>query len=73
MPIFESPDGGKTVYKRNIGETEKTLIQDPRSLFTFTDYINISELAKTNESLQKALDHLLILYYTIKDDSKTKT
>jgi hypothetical protein len=73
MPIFESPDGGKTVYKRNLGETEKTLIQDSNSLFTFTDYVNISELAKTNESLRKALDHLLVLYYTIKDDSKPKT
>jgi hypothetical protein len=73
MAIFESPDGGKTIYTRNIGETEKTLIQDSNSLFTFSDYMHISELAKTHESLRKALDHLLVLYYTIKDDEKLKT
>jgi len=26
--IYESPDGGKTIYERNIGEKERTLIKD---------------------------------------------
>lgn len=26
--IYESPDGGKTVYSRNIGESQKTLIKN---------------------------------------------
>jgi hypothetical protein len=25
--IFESPDGGKTIYSRDIGGTEKTLVK----------------------------------------------
>jgi hypothetical protein len=68
MAIFESPDGGKTVYKRNIGETERTIIKTPGSVFSFEDYLDILELSKHNESLKKALDHLLVLYYTIKDE-----
>ena len=26
--IYESPDGGKTVYERNFGETERRLVDD---------------------------------------------
>ena len=28
--IFESPDGGKTIYSRDIGGTEKTLVKKPK-------------------------------------------
>ncbi len=28
--IYESPDGGKTVYSRNIGETERTIVKEDK-------------------------------------------
>lgn len=28
VKIYESPDKGKTVYSRNIGESQRTLIKD---------------------------------------------
>lgn len=32
--IYESPDGGKTVYSRKIGETERTLVhEDPEKKY----------------------------------------
>jgi hypothetical protein len=76
MAIFESPDGGKTIYKRNVNENTRKLVgykSKHGELFTFDDYLKIIELAETNTAIQKNLDNLLLLYYTIKDDSKSKT
>ena len=28
VKIYESPDGGKTIFSRNIGESQRTLIKD---------------------------------------------
>lgn len=72
MAIFESPDGGKTVFKRNIGDLTRTIVKTSESSLSFEDYVNIVELSKKNESMKKALDNLLLLYYTIKDEPQTK-
>ena len=70
--IYESPDNGNTVYRRKIGEDERELyIQKEPDLFTYADLKEIQELSKTNTALKKALDNLLVIYYTIKDDTKT--
>lgn len=37
--IFESPDGGKTVYARESGETERTLIKEDKDWETTVDEI----------------------------------
>jgi hypothetical protein len=70
--IYESPDNGNTVYRRKIGDDERELyIQKEPDLFTYAEIQEIKELSKTNSSLKKALDNLLVIYYTIKDDTKT--
>jgi hypothetical protein len=70
--IYESPNNGDTVYRRKLGETERELyIQKEPDLFTYADIREIKELSKTNTALKKALDNLLIIYYTIKDGKET--
>jgi hypothetical protein len=70
--IYESPNNGDTVYRRKLGETERELyIQKEPDLFTYADIREIKELSKTNPALKKALDNLLIIYYTIKDGKET--
>jgi len=72
--IYESPDLGDTVYRREFGTIERELIQKPETnLFTYTAFREIRELSETNTSLKKALDNLLLIYYTIKDDRKNST
>jgi hypothetical protein len=70
--IYESPDGGKTVYKRRVGNWHKELyIEKEPDLFTYAEITDIKELSKSNAALKKALDNLLVIYYTIKDGKET--
>ena len=70
--IYESPDQGNTLYRRNIGTMERELVRrEPSNLFTYTAFREIKELSETNTSIRKALDNLLLIYYTIKDDENT--
>lgn len=72
--IYESPDGGQTVYKRKIGNWHRELhFEREPDLFTYAEVKDIKELSKTNPALKKALDNMLLIYYTIKDDKKTRT
>jgi len=53
---------------------EQELIQKPETnLFTYTVFREIRELSETNISIKKALDNLLLIYYTVKDDRKDST
>ena len=66
---YESPDNGNTIYRRAIGTDERELVRKYESnLFTYSDFNEIRKLSENNAALKKALDHLLLLYYTIKDD-----
>lgn len=77
MPmIFESPDKGTTVYARNFGATEKTRIDSSESLGIGTLHEQITEsklwgdihrAAKTNPTLQEALERVKVTYYLTKD------
>ena len=70
--IFESPDNGKKVYRRIAGGSERELISSTDDdLFTYLAYNDIKKLSETNASIKKALDNLLLIYYTIKDDKDT--
>jgi len=68
--IFESPDGGETIYRRRQGEKERKLYHvSPKALEKMNDlketqlWHEIRQAAKTDETLQKAIDHVKILYY----------
>ena len=70
--IYESPDKGNTIYRRHNETMERELIRrESNDLFTHTAFREIRELSTTNKSIKKALDNLLLIYYTIKDDENT--
>jgi len=71
--VYESPDGGETVYAREFGSDEKILIgisPKAQSLIAARQddelWKNIREAAKTNKSLQVILDHAILMYKLIK-------
>ena len=77
MPVFESPDGGNTVYSRELGSDNRELIQqyDPRTHDgrSLNDHImesklwgNIRRAAESNTTLQDALDRAIMIYHLTK-------
>ena len=67
--IYESPDGGETVYVREFGGEQKQIhSQSPRA-FDLHEKIkedqlwgNIRRAAKTNPTLKQALDEAILIY-----------
>ena len=83
--IYESPDGGKTIYAREFGSNHKELIgyqydnnNSHVNSFSpgqrdFEDHVlwnEIRQAAKTNPALQKAMDRVKLIYRLSKDDPK---
>lgn len=67
--IFESPDGGKTLYRRHIGSNNRELVsQQDQTLFNYGEFVKMIDLAKDNLALKKALENLLLIYYTVRDE-----
>jgi hypothetical protein len=67
--IFESPDGGETVYSRPFGSTERKLhsmTERARDLLADAEqtvlWQEIRAAAKTNPTLQKALDRAILIH-----------
>ena len=58
--IFESPDGGKTVYRRELGGSERELIKEPISSTYLIKYRNIDgskdSVEITTENIAWTLD-----------------
>ena len=67
--IYESPDGGETVYVREFGGTRRQLhVESPRAI-SIRDQLaedklwgNIRRSAKTNPTLKQALDEAILIY-----------
>ena len=83
--IYESPDGGYTVYARKPGESERKLVSranpDPRTpdgrpLFEHMQedklWGEIRRTARTNPALQKALDQCIMIYHLSKKHGNSK-
>ena len=83
--IYESPDGGHTVYSRESGQdiTERRLVghkyPDPRTpdgqllhekIKEDALWHNIRRAAITNASLHEALERAKVIYYLIKEQNK---
>jgi hypothetical protein len=73
--IYESPDGGDTVYARYEGETERWLVgqntRARRRIESIQDdrlWKDIRRAAKSNQALQYALDRVKIIYELSKDN-----
>jgi len=67
--VYESPDGGETIYARAFGSTEKKLhsmSERARDLLEEAEqtmlWQEIRAAAKTNPSLQKALERAILIY-----------
>ena len=74
MPIFESPDGGETVYTRIEGSTDRLLHSESELKRTLHDQMkedqlwgNIRRRARTHPGLQDELDRVIMFYQLIKD------
>lgn len=70
--IYESPDGGKSIYRREIGGATRELLtsENPNDLFRYAEFVNIVDKSYEHPALKKALDNLLLIYYTIKDGTE---
>jgi len=71
--IYESPDGGKTVYGRLPGESDRTLLRQDPELVSTLDSIREDKLwgeirrtAKRNPQLNEMLEAVKIYYNLIK-------
>ena len=67
--VYESPDGGETVYKRKFGDSERELHSVSEKKRNLIDELRETKLwgeihraAKTNPALQKALDRAILIY-----------
>ena len=76
--VFESPDGGETIYARIPGSNERIKISESdqvREARKAGDEMrlwqDICRAAKTNAALQEAIDRAILLYYLGKDDGKS--
>ena len=71
--IYESPDNGKTVYRREAGSVIREMLTSPSKpddLFRYAEFVQIIDLSYKNPALKKALENLLIIYYTVKDGTE---
>lgn len=71
MPwIYESPDGGKTIYRRRIN-VDRTLVT-AEQLAEESLWEDIIKEARTNNTLQDAIERVKIIYYLSKNERPIK-
>jgi hypothetical protein len=75
ITIFESPDGGKTVYSRTNGTTMRELHSVSSELTAEMDRVQreqqwmaILKMSERNPALQEAVDRAIVLYELSKTD-----
>ena len=68
--IFESPDGGQTIYQRNSGSGLRELVTEKnKTLISFQQWQDIIKLSKTNLAIKESLDQLIVLYELSKENN----
>jgi hypothetical protein len=67
--IYESPDGGETIYVREHGSTQRKLHSESPRAINLREQLkedqlwgNIRRAAKTNPALKQALDEAILIY-----------
>jgi len=69
--IYESPDGGKTVYSRKSGSSDRTMIKEDTTQNYITkwyEWKEILKLAETEPSLVNAINKAEMLYVILKKE-----
>ena len=69
--IYESPDGGKTVYSRKSGSSDRTMIKEDTTQNYITKWYQwkeILKLAETEPSLANAINKAEMLYVILKKE-----
>ena len=70
ITIFESPDGGQTIYQRNSGSGLRELVTEKnKTLISFQQWQDIIKLSKTNLAIKESLDQLIVLYELSKENN----
>lgn len=74
MPkIFESPDGGATIYAREAGDIYRTLVKENSSVIEALEenkmWGEIRHMAKTNPAMKEYTDKCIELYHLLKEDN----
>ena len=70
--IYESPDGGKTIYARKIGSTERVMIrEDPERKYIeqYKNWREILKVARNNPTLHDLVEQAEIVYAIIKKET----
>jgi len=76
--VYESPDGGKLIYERDVGSSERRVFADNRTVDgrPLHEHIMENKLwgeihreAKTNVTLADALDKVKMIYALIKKEN----
>jgi hypothetical protein len=77
MSIFESPDKGETVYKRETGSLDRELVSISEKKKSVHDQLKEDQLwgeirrkAKTNVALRDILNQAIMVYNLIKDEKR---
>lgn len=69
--IYESPDGGRSVYSRKFGETDRSLIYESKELKAGRRWVKFKEiinLADEEPSLNDLLEKAEVLYELLKKE-----
>jgi len=69
--IYESPDGGKTVYSRKSGSPDRTMVKEDDTKHYITrwyEWKEILKLAETEPSLADAINQAEIIYALVKKE-----
>ena len=69
--IYESPDGGKTIYSRKSGPSDRTMIKEDTTQNYITKWYQwkeILKLAETEPSLANAINKAEMLYVLLKKE-----
>jgi len=75
--IYESPDGGRTVYQRLVGSTQRTIVQQNRTArfdpmdalrfeISYSEFCEIMQQAEINPTVKQCLDQLVATYNLVK-------
>jgi hypothetical protein len=77
MSVFESPDKGETVYKRESGSLDRELVSISEKKKSLHEQLKEDQLwgeirrkAKTNVALRDILNQAIMVYNLIKDEKR---